>query len=245
MRLTGCLAWYEEPPLLLYECVASLAGLCDRVVAVDGGYQGLIPGAAGKSAPGQLEAIFEGAAAAGIVADVVVPDEAWPGQVAKRDYLMRRAANGSDWLLVVDADYLIDADTDAVRAELEATGLDALDVDFFTPLPEGDYDLDVLAADQWHRELAGRTVGMRLLFRALPGFQVDEFHWYYSALRDGRRVALWDCGGRYQPAASGELEARLRVDHRALLRGQAWIDRNRAYCAARNVVIESLGGREP
>ena len=107
--VTASLVWWDEPPETLRECVLGAARVCDRIVAVDGAYR-RYPGATGTSPPEQAAAISEAARDAGIECLVVSPDRLWAGQVEKRTHALALAAIGSDWVAVVDADHVIDAD---------------------------------------------------------------------------------------------------------------------------------------
>src|SRR4051812_3500825 len=98
MIVTAMLAWYDESPELLRCAVESLVGVADRVVALDGGWEGW-PGARPESPPKQREAIVEAAEAADLSCMTVSNTSLWSGQVAKRDYLLGLAAFDSDWVL--------------------------------------------------------------------------------------------------------------------------------------------------
>ena len=136
MIVTAMLAWFEEPTDLLDACVRSLGGFCDRIVAVDGAYD-LTPGKARRSPPEQAEAIEKAASAAGIEAEIFVPGRVWEGQVQKRDFMLRLAAERSDYVFACDADYIVRCEVPAVRAELEESDADAFRLRFHTPIPAG------------------------------------------------------------------------------------------------------------
>lgn len=244
MNVTAMLAWYKEDLPLLRDCIRSLAGLCNRLVAVDGGYR-QIPGATGSSGRYEQMIVRQAAAEAGLRLDLHVPDGPWPGQVAKRDFMIKEATlelTPQDWLLVVDADYRLHHDTAAVRQELEQnTTADALEVDFWTPHPEG-FDLEQ-APHQWHRDLAGETIRHTLLLRAWPDPRLEDHHWYYSAVKHGRRTALLGCSD-YPEGVTEQLQSRLLVEHRCFERSLALLERNRDYCTVRDELVE-LTGVEP
>lgn len=242
--VTAMLAWYDEDANLLEECVLSLAGLCDRLVAVDGGY-GLISDAGGSSSVDQHKTIIRAAKRAGLDLDLFVPPAAWSGQVAKRDWMIKRATHGwqtpPDWLFVVDADYRIHCDRpERVRLELERfSRVDVFEVDFYTPLPDG-FDL-TQSPHEWHSKLAGKTIRHILLFRAYPEPRLEQRHWYYSALKRGKRVGMLGCHGLYPPAQSQRLRTPLTVEHRCFERSVRTLERNRVYCIDREVYLQAHG----
>lgn len=238
--ITAALCWYDEPPAILRRLIHSLTGLCDRLVAVDGGWE-LVDDAKPHSPTAQVSAIRDVARRANIQAVIHQPDKLWKGQVEKRDWMMREAAEGSDWVLVVDADYEIHCpNPHYVRRELRHTSADALRVNFHTPVPRGEYGPEVFA-HEWHEKLAGVTKETALLFRALPGMRVEKRHWWYSAEKRGQRVALWGCGHLYPRGREKKLRSQLRIDHHCLTRDQALIDRNRLYIERRSEVLAATG----
>lgn len=107
MIITAALAWWNEPPEALDKLVRSLEGVCDRLIAVDGRWAHM-PGNRVYSPLPEVNAIMLAAAAVGIDCAVHrTPSGSvggWDSQVEKRDYLMRRAAEGSDWIVIVDGD---------------------------------------------------------------------------------------------------------------------------------------------
>lgn len=170
MRVIGLLSWYEEPASWLAECVASLAPLCDHLVAVDGPYA-LFPGAIRKPASGgeQADTIARTAAGSGIGCTIHVPREPWWGnEVGKRDAMFRLAMSiaepGVDWLLRIDADEAftqIPADT---RKHL------------------GETELDVAEVTMWERgDGQDSQFPIRILFRALQGIGIRQAHYVVTA----------------------------------------------------------------
>lgn len=170
------LSWYEEPASWLAECVASLAGLCDHLVAVDGPYA-LFPGAIRKPASGseQADAIARTAAGAGIGCTVHVPREPWWGnEVGKRDFMLRLAMTaaepGVDWLLRIDADEVVTQAPADTRKAL------------------GDTELDVAEVTMWERGIADgqdSQFPLRAAFRALPGIRIQQAHYVVTVPSEG------------------------------------------------------------
>lgn len=241
MIVTAMLAWFNEDPEQLRRAVLSAATLVDRVVAVDGGWD-LYPGAAESSPPEQAEAIMAAAAEAGIVAEVH-PGRRWTGQVEKRHHMLQLAAEGSDWVMPLDADWIIRGDRETIRAELQDTRCDAMIVEFFTPL-NNDANLFKVAATDWHVELAGRSMHEPLIWRALEDMRVEAYHWYYSGVKNGQRVTLWGDQQDYPKARTGVLQAYMVIDHMCFFRDERTIEANRVYCRDRAKHVQ-VHGQEP
>lgn len=220
MIVTAALNWWNEPIEMLTAAVASVAAVADRIVALDGAYR-RYPKATIASDPAQAEAIRSVALDNGIEPLVVKPNRLWAGQIEKRTELMRLASDGSDWTFILDADYVVTADRDRVRRQIESGGFDVYEVPLVTP--EGDY------ATNWHRgQSAMPESWVPLVFRAFPGIRVEDHHWWYSAEKDGERVWLWGGSDRYRSLPHGTL-ADIRVTHTTNLRfGERVLD-NRSW----------------
>ncbi len=130
-------------------------------------------------------------------------------------------------------------DRDAVRRELANLQSDVVAAPYWTPVPKG-RSIGAAAATGWHRRVAGNRELMTFLFRALPGIRVEGRHWWYSALKGGRRVWLIhdDFGPGLPPA---RLAAFYEVEHRTLLRDERHILAGRAFCNDRVKVVELTG----
>lgn len=239
MTVTAMLAWWNEPVELLDACVRSLARIADRVVAVDGGYERW-PGATRTSPPDQAAAITTAGKAAGVKVEIYEPEGLWPGQVAKRDYMLRAAAQRSSWVFPVDADWILHGPREAIRHELEETRFNVVDVAFYTT-PNYTRPLEQTAATEWHEGLVGETIRIPILFRALPGMRVERFHWWYSALLNDKRVGLWGCEGVYPSVPSMPLKAPMLVEHRCLHRPRAKVLQNRRFCTDRVELVAATG----
>lgn len=237
------LAWFNEDPATLHRAVSSLTVIADRLVAADGGWD-LYPDASLSSPPEQAQAIQEACDQAGIQLDLY-PGQKYTGQVAKRQFMLNRAAGHSDWVMPLDADWELQGHRDQIRAQLDRSQADALIVPLYTP-PNHKATLHDVAATTWHEELAGRTVYEPLIYRALPNMRVEKFHWCYSGIRDGKRVSLWghQHQPQYQQAVTHSLMAPMQINHWCLHRDQRTILANREYCEqrARHVAYH---GKEP
>lgn len=169
MKIIGLLSWYEEPAPWLAECVASVARLCDHLIAVDGPYA-LYPGAVRKPASGteQTEAIAHTAAGAGMGCTIHAPRQPWWGnEVEKRNFMFQLGgllAGPEDWFLRIDADEVLTGVPADTRALLAATSRDVAEV------------------TMWERGDGQDTqFPIRVLFRALPGIGVQQAHYVVTA----------------------------------------------------------------
>ena len=249
MIVTAGLAWYDEPTDLLEACVRGAAEIADRIVAIDGAYR-RYPDAQPASPSEQVDTIRRVAAEVGLEADVYIPDQLWAGQVEKRTFLLRRAAEGSDWLALIDADHIIHANREAARKELEEydPSVVLLTVPFYTPTNPV-RSVRKSSASHWHAGLAGKWIDHTHLVRALPGFRVERFHYWYSALYRGKRV--WvpfggtpsrKLGARPYPVMPAHpIEAYYEVEHVTLLRDERHILAGRAFCNDRVMVVKQTG----
>jgi hypothetical protein len=150
------------------------------------------------------------------------------------------ATQDSDWVLPLDADWELTGDRSAIRAELAASQADALDVPFHTPL-NPNVKLETVAASTWHEELAGETAQLPLILRVLGDMRVEDFHWFYSGVKDGQRVWLWGYDSRYPKAETAVLQAPMGVTHHCFFRDERTIEANRAYCADRALHVAAHG----
>jgi hypothetical protein len=139
VNITLVTVWYEEKPGWLYELVASVAGVCNRVVAVDGAYA-LFPNAKGGSLPDQAEAIVAAVAGYGLDLTLYQPAAPWHGnEVEKRNYALSLAnAEKPDWVAIIDGDERIVETPPDLFAKLEATDKESVMIRHrFNDRPEG------------------------------------------------------------------------------------------------------------
>lgn len=131
MRIVAALCWYREPPEFLTRCVESLAGIADRVVALDGRWANF-PTEDISSTAEETNAIHNGP----VDATVYNFHRVYGSQVEKRAILMELAAGYGDWILVIDGDeHISEADPAALRAGLAHT--DAVVGEITLIQPEG------------------------------------------------------------------------------------------------------------
>lgn len=237
-KVCAMLAWWDEPAPMLERCVLSLSGFCTDLVAVDGGYQ-MVEGATPTSKVEQRDIILHAAHKAGVRVRVYEPDDLWAGQVAKRDFMIKRAEEtGADWLYAIDADHVLECDAGAVHAELEQYDPDIVTVahDFYTPPPEQMSDIGRISPHEWHTKLAGKHIDHSLVIRCLDEMMVSVVHWGYSGIpAGGNRIALggWR-NGPYREGRKARLQSHFCVVHECFLRDQMRLDRNRDYCRVRD-----------
>lgn len=238
MIVTASLIWYDEPPDLLTACVQGIARVADRVVAVDGAYR-RYPGAKVTSPPEQARAIRAAAEAAGIECLVLTPDRLWAGQIEKRSYALTAAAIGSDWIAITDADHIIDTNRTEARAALASLSAEVVCLSVIMTTPADRARLGATSATGWHRGMALTEMRYDHLFRALPGLRVETYHWWYSAIRDGRRV--WISRGEATGGPVTPFSVRYVVEHRCHQRDEAHMLAGRAFCNDRIMVVERTG----
>lgn len=185
MKVYALLSWYDEDPEHLDDCVRSLAGLADCVVALDGAYA-TFPGATATSPVEQGRAIGKAAWDVGIGCSLRVPAEPWQGgEVEKRaamfDLARRVGATPNDWFLIIDGDMIV-AESSGAREALEATDMDVAEV-------------------RWHDIGPGdglpfSTTKFRSMFRAIPGLTVEHTHYLYVQHPQCARQSDWCDGER-------------------------------------------------
>ena len=238
MIVTAALCWWNEQPEDLTACVDSLAGLADRIVALDGAYA-RYPAATVVSPQEQVDAIKHAAARIGVESEVLLPDRLWFGQVEKRTTLLQEGAEGSDWVLMLDADHILHGDMAAVRRILGETRVDVVATIFHTPV--GDRPLKD-AAGKWHVEQTTLAPYIPQFYRALPGLQVQRKHWWVTAKKDGQWVWLWG-GDAWRPRMPQFRlsPSDLWVEHRTLMRTEEQILASRAFLNDRAMVVRSTG----
>ena len=241
MKVTAALCWFDERPSDLEACVTGIANIADRVVAVDGAYR-RFPGGEPSSPPSQAKTIRRVATDLGMECLISTPDRLWAGQLEKRTFLYQTAALGSDWVVVVDADHIIHADREAVRAELEALTADVVTAPYHVPLNPDRSTAEGSATD-WHVRGSGKADLHRLLFRAFADLRVENFHWWVSGLKNGERVWVLREDSFPDALPAVRLQAPYEVEHRYLFRDRERVLAGRAFCNDRYVVT-GLTGQE-
>lgn len=245
------LPWFDEPTGLLRECVAGAAVFADRLVAADGAYE-LVPDKRAQSPPSQKRAIREAAQKAGMKVEFLRP-QVWKGQVAKRDAILQTAKQGSQWVMTLDADWLITGEPDPIRAELDAlyaAGYEQVNVEFATP-NNPDVPLAETAANIWHEQQADTFQQLPFIYRSLPKMHYIANHWSIVGwTEDERPIGLfggaagyptYQGGGVYGPAKTAVLQEEHLFEHRCLFRERKQIERNRDYIIERDNEVAKVG----
>jgi hypothetical protein len=202
--IVACLNWYDEPATWLASTVASLKGVCDHVVAVDGPYF-LYPGAMERprSACDQADAVVQVADAINIGCTLHRPREAWAGnEVEKRNRLLALAqleAGPGDWLLRIDGDEVITQAPHDLHARLRDAEEDVAEVTLWRRTTEPSPMLTVTEQQP-----------LRALYRNVPGLRIEGTHHTYVTA-DGRYLGGFDSVVDLEPALDA---LDLRIEHR-------------------------------
>ena len=242
MIVTAMLCWYDEPVALLRQAIKGAAKVCDRVVAADGAYE-LIHDAKAESPKAQHRAIEDECRKRGLELVFLEP-RIWKGQVEKRNAVLQVAAQDSDWVMILDADWKITGERQLIRRELAdalTQGVEQVAVEFVEPM-NYDRDLTESAPNVWHISEVGITRRNPLLFRVMDDMSCESHHWIYFAHRpNGMKIGLWGGVGGYPPARTHWLKADHRFEHMCLFRDTKRIIRNRLFCGARDAAVSVHG----
>jgi hypothetical protein len=240
-RVCALLSWFDESPIWLAACIASLAGVVDHLVAVDGAYA-LYPQARASSPVDQLEAVCETAAAARVGLTLHVPDAPWAGnEIEKRNATVRLAQAagcvGDDWwLMVVDADLVVIAESGGLRTALASTFCDVAEYHVITrDDPFADEAVAHAARTGLWQKRSGQ--GVRGLYRSVPSLRYEGSH--YIVRND--HGFLWGNANfqDFLPAADVQME--ITFDHRSRLRDLERREQQKAYYRVRDALgVESL-----
>lgn len=221
MRIAAALCWYWEPVQFLERLVASLAGVVDELVALDGPWEHFAHRELASPSE-QRDALAGAAERCGLPLLAMGGDELWETQVAKRSHLYSLVAERADWLLVIDGDEYV-VEERGLRAALEAT----------------ERDVGIVHNTRVRgRELKLLERTPRRVFRTTNGLQVREAH-NGVVTDDGR----WLAGPRrVQKEQAVDLTAHLRLRHEAMSRGtnrNQWARDYYAVRARRRIEVHS------
>ena len=237
MIVTAALCWWNERPDDLSACIAGAAKIADRVVALDGAYV-RYPGATVASDSRQAKAIRAACERHGLGCLIVTPDRLWAGQVEKRSYLLALASVGSEWIVTLDADHVIDTEREAVRAELYNSTADVVEVPFVTPRnPKA----GAIAAGQWHLAQTDGPQMIPQVWRASLQLRVEQHHWWISGVKDNVKVWAWAGDATRRQLPHARFVTPYTVEHRTLLRTEAQVLASRAFCNDREMVVAKTG----
>lgn len=246
MRVIGVISWFNESPSWLAATVASLARVCDHVVAVDGRYA-LFPHDLAASPIQEAQTILETAEGAGVACTVHRPVEPFYGnEIEKRNLLLQLALVHAepmlDWLIVLDGDeYIVDHAAD-FRDQLERTDRHVATYalqEYLDPnRPEMPLNVARMRSlpDVWQ-------VPIRSIYRALPGLTYRGTHYSVAGEIDGTTTWLW---GHPAQVPELDLSSFLRVRHRNPLRPLQRRQQAAGYYRARDELrIEQSPGAAP
>jgi hypothetical protein len=226
VKIIALLSWYDELPEHLDECVRSLEGVADSLIAIDGAYE-LFPGGQTKSPFEQWQVLQKAAIEAlGAEWQLRYPQKLWPrpGEVGKRKAMWayglelaeQNLLGSPDWLFWVDADEYVEWVVDGrggLRERLETTERHVAEV----------------AMVQREEKPGGvdMTYPIRRFFRALPELTCHDAHYHMTALAPGgeRLTVLGNENYHGQLAPAEDLTQLLRLRHR---KGERNFDRARA-----------------
>ena len=208
MKIVGLCSFYDESSTWLAACVAGAARICDHLVFVDGAYF-LYDKDGSSSGVESHDAIARACHAAGIGYTLHVPDGCWMGnEVEKRAFMFHLAeqvTTEQDWYLILDADMIVTSvERDLVRLDLDATDLDAMNVEILERT-------DVYALGGHPVGANSNTFSFRGLFRALRGLTVTKAHYVYAhPTGDGMRV-LWGPLSHFEVVDAGDVP--ITIEH--------------------------------
>lgn len=241
MIVAAALSYFDDDLALLDECLRSLPVVADKLVVADGRYERFEPGGSVSSPKAHLDFIRATCKEIGLPVKIDVARKVYAGQVEKRSRLLALASEGADWIVGVDADHVLHGIRYSVRHEIERLeDEDVVDVQYYTPM---NYERPIKesAAGLWHESLAGDYAIITGIFRALPGLRVEDRHWWYSAMKNGKRVWCWGGDSRYQRVKVHMLKAPFFVEHKCLFRQPKHILANRAFCEDRERIVKLTG----
>lgn len=230
MKIVAVLSWFDESPTMLAACVTSLRHLeVSHLVAVDGAY-GLMPGGRGTSGVDQTRVVTDVCAAAGMGLTLHQPARSFRGnEVEKRNLSLQLAlqtAAPGDWLLIIDADEVLEPVRGAALRMLAETDLDAATCSLVRKL-----DPQAGTEDEFVARCSGGPDSVnpvRRLLRALPGLRYQANH--YTVV-DGDRVLTPDS---YFAERALDLGASVFIEHRKHLRDIYRLERGAAFYSARD-----------
>lgn len=234
MRIHALISWYDESVPFLAAAVASLAGIVDHVVAVDGAYAAF-PNAQGRSNRLQaetIEAICEGA---GVACTIHRPSEPWVGgEVEKRTRMFQLAEASADvfddWYFVFDADCILQQWPADTRQILEETSLHTADVtlyetrDFLADVPDVAQSMSLPTTGEQR---------MSMLFRSLRGMRVVNAHYIYGGYDQNDDWQYVWAPHMLDPVARLVLP-QVRVEHRSIYRDKYRRDLSELYYKTRD-----------
>lgn len=109
-KIVGILSWFDESPTWLSQTIASMARICDHVIAVDGRYLHYDDSRVCSSIA-EHDAIVSTARGAGLGITLDIPTEPYANEMAKRTRSFQLAQLVAephrDWFIVLDGDEVL------------------------------------------------------------------------------------------------------------------------------------------
>ena len=219
LRVIGLLSFYDESAPWLAGAVASLAGVCDHLIAVDGAYA-LYPQGKAHSGSEQGETIRETCRSLSMGCTLYEPQTVWGGnEVEKRSTMFALgetvAEPNTDWYFVIDADEVVTSwGAGRFKERLAECEHDVAEVTFWNrriPHPREVDENRKWVAPYDQIELNR----VRILFRAIPGLRVVDRHYHYR-LPDGRY--LWGDANQEPCADFSDVRLEHRTEYRDPMR---------------------------
>lgn len=231
MKCIALLNWYDESPLWLAATIASLASVCEHVVAIDGAYE-LYPGGRPRSGAEQAEAIVQTAHGAGLGLTLHQPHAVYQGnEIEKRNLLVQLAMQvaevGVDWLFRIDADEVVRKVPFDLHKRLAETPFNVGEctlgtrLDLYQPsIAETARTMPIRG--EWEQQ------NLRFLYRAMPGLHIAVNHYTYMT-GDGVRLS------EPRDADAGDFTD-LKLEHRHHFRSRDRDEHAQAYYERRNAL---------
>lgn len=222
MKVVAGLAWYDEQPSFLAATIASLKGVVDHVVAVDGSYY-LYPRGRRSSGAEQHRVIVEATYGAGLGLSLHVPSDRWLGnELEKRNYLLDACKlvcdDERDWIFCLDADEVVTTAPAGFREQLERAEEDVAGVTFWNRHPVENVS-EMARQFWWRRE--DRLLRHRVMWRALSDLRVVGAHYCYLAGGDRLLRGAYGQSGEEPCVDLWDFEVEHRHDYRDLDRNQS------------------------
>lgn len=200
-KIVGILSWFDESPTWLSATVASLARICDHVVAVDGRYLHYDDPRVSSSLA-EHDAILQTARGCGIGLTLDIPTRAWATELEKRTrsfQLAQLVADAHrDWFIVLDGDEVLTEtpSKEGTIAELEKAADAGVRTVTVTLRDIADPHYDAQRTRFGMDLRVEHVIDCRVprLFRFPENLRVVGYHYNYVGEDEhGEPVELWGC----------------------------------------------------
>lgn len=196
-RVIGILSWWDESPTWLAATIASMARVCDHIVAVDGRYAHYQDRRL-RSGAEQHDAIVETARGCGVGLTLHTGNHVWSTEMAKRTHCFRLASLEAetfrDWMFILDGDEVLVDSPRWIRDQLghlADEGINVVGVDLYEVIDPHDNPEKSALGRKLELDYEYCTTSPRF-WRALDDMRVDGQHFHYTGRDEtGERVVLW------------------------------------------------------